>query len=41
MEPFGDDGLEMAVVLPNLMLAITFHMNFFPIFKGRFTVIKE
>jgi hypothetical protein len=41
MEPIGDNALEIAVVLPNLMLAITFQMNFFPIFKGRFTVIKE
>ena len=33
--PFEDDILGMASVLPNLMLSFGYHMNFFPIFKGK------
>ena len=34
MVPFADDILGMAAVIPNLMLALAYQMNFFPIFKG-------
>ena len=34
MVPFADEFLEMASVVPNMMLAFAFQMNFFPIFKG-------
>ena len=32
---FQNDIMEMASVIPNLMLAFGYHMNFFPIFKGK------
>lgn len=34
MVAFGTKPLEMAVVIPNMMLALAYAMNFFPIFKG-------
>lgn len=34
MVPFADDILAIAAVIPNLMLALAYQMNFFPIFKG-------
>lgn len=34
MVPFGNDVMEMAIVIPNMMLSLAYQMNFFPIFKG-------
>lgn len=34
MVPVGSDFLQMVIVIPNLMLALAYQMNFFPIFKG-------
>lgn len=34
MEPFPTDWLKVAAVTPNIMLALSYHMNFFPIYKG-------
>lgn len=28
----------MAIVIPNMMLALAYQMNFFPIFKGKFQI---
>lgn len=39
--PFESDLLEMAAVIPNLMLAFGYHMNFFPIFKGISCLMKD
>lgn len=39
MHPFPDKPLDMAIVIPNMMLALAYQMNFFPIFKGNFKVI--
>ena len=41
MVPFENDILQMAVVIPNLMLALAYQMNFFPIFKGNSAMIQE
>lgn len=35
MAPVGSDVMEMAIVIPNMMLSLAYQMNFFPIFKGR------
>lgn len=37
MKPFPHDWSNVATVIPNIMLALAFQMNFFPIFKGTFT----
>jgi hypothetical protein len=34
MKPFPSDWMKVATVTPNIMLALAFQMNFFPIFKG-------
>lgn len=34
MVPIGEDFLQMVIVIPNMMLALAYSMNFFPIFKG-------
>jgi amino acid permease len=34
MEPFPRDWWKVAAVIPNIMLALAYHMNFFPIYKG-------
>lgn len=34
MVAFANKPLEMAVVIPNMLLALAYSMNFFPIFKG-------
>jgi len=34
MVPFASDVLQMAVVIPNMMLSFAYSMNFFPIYKG-------
>lgn len=34
LSAFPKDWYEVATVIPNLLLALTFHNNFFPIFKG-------
>jgi hypothetical protein len=34
MVPVGHDFLQMVIVIPNMMLALAYSMNFFPIFKG-------
>ncbi len=34
MQPFPEDWLKAATVVPNIMLALAFQMNFFPIYKG-------
>lgn len=34
--PFGNDALKMMVVIPNLILALAYQMNFYPIFKGKY-----
>lgn len=34
MVPVGNNPLNMAIVIPNMMLALAYQMNFFPIFKG-------
>lgn len=34
MQPFPDDWLKVASTIPNIMLALAFQMNFFPIYKG-------
>jgi amino acid permease len=39
-EAFGNDGLQIGIVLPNLIFALAFQMNFFPIFKGKLIIIK-
>ncbi len=39
--PFESDFLQMAAVIPNLMLAFGYHMNFFPIFKGILIFMKD
>ena len=44
MKPFPSDWLVVATVIPNIMLALSFQMNFFPIFKGNsfhYSRIKE
>lgn len=40
MVPFGNDVLQIASVIPNMMLALAYQMNFFPIFKGIFNFIQ-
>ena len=41
MKPFPTDWFEVATVIPNIMLALSFQMNFFPIFKGiHFMIIQ-
>lgn len=35
VKPFADASLGMATVIPNMMLALAYQMNFFPIFKGK------
>lgn len=37
--PIAHDPLEMAVVIPNLMLSLAYQMNFFPIFKGNSSIL--
>ena len=37
MVPFASDILKISAVIPNVMLALGYHMNFFPIFKGKQT----
>lgn len=34
MVPVATDVLQMVIVIPNLMLALAYSMNFYPIFKG-------
>ncbi len=34
MVPVGKDFLQMIIVIPNMMLALAYSMNFFPIYKG-------
>jgi amino acid permease len=34
MEPFPRDWVRVSSVVPNLMLALSYQMNFFPIYKG-------
>ena len=41
MVPFADDILEISAVIPNMMLALAYQMNFFPIFKGTFSFTQE
>lgn len=36
MVPFASDALNMGIVIPNMMLALAYQMNFFPIYKGIF-----
>ena len=36
MVPIATDILQMATVIPNAMLTLSFLLNFFPIFKGTF-----
>lgn len=38
MVPFGDDIMDIVVVIPNLMISLSYQTNFFPIFKG-FTIL--
>lgn len=33
--PVASDFLQMVIVIPNMMLALAYQMNFFPIFKGK------
>ena len=41
MKPFPTDWLKVATVIPNIMLALAFQMNFFPIYKGiQFILIR-
>lgn len=35
LTPVGDDVLKMMVVIPNVILALAYQMNFYPIFKGK------
>lgn len=35
MEPFPTDWVKVASVIPHIMLALAFQMNFFPIYKGK------
>jgi hypothetical protein len=39
MKPFPSDWFQVATVIPNIMLALAFQMNFFPIYKGKYTFI--
>ena len=41
MVPFANDPIKMVAVIPNLMLALAYQMNFFPIFKGINHLMKE
>jgi amino acid permease len=34
LQAFPKDWYEIFTVIPNLLLALSFHNNFFPIFKG-------
>jgi amino acid permease len=34
MYPFPQDWLKFSAVIPNVLLALTFQANFFPIYKG-------
>ena len=34
MVPFADDAMKIILVVPNIMFALGFHSNFFPVFKG-------
>ena len=34
MEPFPRDWSKVASVVPNIMLALAYQMNFYPIYKG-------
>jgi amino acid permease len=40
MVPVATDVLQMVIVIPNLMLALAYSMNFYPIFKGKFVYIS-
>lgn len=40
MEPFPTDWVKVATVIPNIMLALAYQMNFFPIYKGKFPFIE-
>lgn len=35
MEPFPTDWMKVATSIPKIMLALTFQINFFPIYKGK------
>ncbi len=35
MVPVGQDFLQIIIVIPNMILALGYSMNFFPIFKGK------
>jgi amino acid permease len=39
MQPVGDSFMKMIVVIPNILLALGFQMNFFPIYKGDCLII--
>jgi amino acid permease len=39
LNAFPTDWLKVAAVTPNIMLALAYHMNFFPIYKGKLFVI--
>lgn len=34
MKPFPTDWMKVATSIPKIMLALTFQINFFPIYKG-------
>ena len=34
MQPFPTDWMKVATSIPKIMLALTFQINFFPIYKG-------
>jgi amino acid permease len=34
MNMFPDDWFKAIASIPNLLLALSFHMNFFPVYKG-------
>lgn len=35
MQPFPTDWMKVATSVPKIMLALTFQINFFPIYKGK------
>lgn len=40
LNAFPQDWLKVAAVTPNIMLALAYHMNFFPIYKGTLLLIN-
>jgi hypothetical protein len=40
MVPVGKDFFKIVIVIPNMILALSYSNNFFPIYKGKYTIIQ-